>query len=77
MIQSHDSKKDNNEDINIKTPHTLRAITPKVRLNSLNISEMNELNPTALVNINVAALPIDEQVHHFGKPKTKVKKAKV
>jgi len=47
------------------------------RLSSRNIEEMNELKPISMINISIDPLPIDEQLHHFGRPKTKVKKAKV
>merc|ERR1712228_486714 len=49
----------------------------KSKYSSLNIEEMHDLKPTSLVDIGVKTMPIDEQVHHFGKCMTKVKKAKV
>ena len=88
LIESHDPYK--RRKINGKNTHrlnnisnlsTMNTLSPttmdKERLNSMNIEEMNELNPTSLVNINVDPLPIAEQVHHFGKTMTRVKKAKV
>eukprot|EP01083_Nonionella_stella_P076836 209545_1 len=48
------------------------------RIRSLNAEEIHDLRPTALVlNISVEPMPVDEQVHHFGRNMVKVKKANV
>ena len=62
-----------NNNNNLMSP----SLNNKARLNSLNIDEMNQLNPTSLVNISVDPLPIPQQVAVLGKPLTKVKKARV
>jgi len=84
MIESHDPYKRK------KICHKSSALTVgnnwrmhgysmdgKSRFSSMNIEEMHDLKPTSMVDIEVKTMPIDEQVHHFGKTMTKVKKARV
>ena len=85
MIESHDPykrkkiHKNGGSALAVDTNWTMHGYSTgtKSKFSSLNIEEMHDLKPTSLVDIGGKMMPIDEQVHHFGKIMTKVKKARV
>merc|ERR1712130_479766 len=79
MIESHDpyKRKRINKETKNNDNNNWRMHGYSTKFSSKNIEEMHDLKPTCLVDIGVKTMPIDEQIHHFGKSMIKVKKARV
>merc|ERR1712187_829912 len=87
MIEQHDPYKrkkiingnahKKSANLEVGTAWRMHGYSTGSKFSSMNIEEMHELKPTSLVDIGVKPMPIDEQIHHFGKTMIKVKKAKV